>query len=147
MEKEINKEKTIEQIQEEIIKTNNSNNLAELRKLYADGFTEIEKIKTKISKIYYSIPICFLIAILINAIMFFSKLSIVWFIAINIFIFPLIAFGFIITLVKLYRDRQKIKNKLVKSISTYFICANFFMPNHKIRKCYFRLSNKTIFLF
>lgn len=93
---------------------------------------DLFKVKKKISKIYLFSGISILLIALISGILIISKISMVILIFWFIIIIPIFLLSFFATLIKLYRDRNKISDFFIKKLSHNFVRAYFFTDNRKI---------------
>jgi len=100
-------------------------------KQYEAKSIQLEKIKTKISKIYIILFINIFAYLLISLILYSFKLGL-YFILFIILAFPIFILSCIFFLIKLYSERNRIKSFLIKNLSKNYIIAKFFTENKKI---------------
>lgn len=104
---------------------------------------QIEKIKSKISKLYIILPIN-IIAIIVLLVIGFIIKSILMVVLVLLLGTPIFILSIIFFIIKLYRDLKKIKNFAIKKLSSNYIIARFFYSNKKIDEVYFRVSGNEL---
>lgn len=102
-----------------------------------------KQLNLKIFRIY--IILSFNIVVVLGlCIFFYSIKQIILFILCILFGFPIFVLSLLFYLIKLYRDKNKIKGFLINKLSKNFINAYFFTQNRKIKKLIFRVSGNEI---
>lgn len=104
------------------------------------NYQQLGKLKTKISKLYFTGILATVIIFTITVFMIIVKISIVWIFIFLLFAIPIFLGSNAITLIKLYRDRNKIKNFLIKKVAQRFIIANFYTDDKKFKSVCFLVS-------
>ena len=117
-----------------------------INSLIKDSFIKYEKVKLTISKVYIFMPIILSLVIIGFIVLIFFKVHPFLLLLYLFTLTPLVLIVMFIILWRLNKDKERIKQNVIKLLTNHFIIATFFMPNHRFKRRMFR-TNKDYFDF